>query len=209
MGPGMIAALPSIISGVGSLVGGRAANRARSGEAQKDRSFQSAEADKSMRFSERMRNTEWQAAVADMEAAGINPALAYSQGGASSPSGDAGSGSRASQEDVLTPAISSGMQYKRLKAEVALLQSQKLNTDMQTTERAGNPRRLLGGMFSWATQGGLGKAVRAAVGGIGSSARSVADFTKKIAPRSTARLTGKSRGTAPYITLGMKYRSRR
>lgn len=40
-----------------------------------------------MAFQERMRNTEYQAATKDMLAAGLNPMLAYSQGGASVPSG--------------------------------------------------------------------------------------------------------------------------
>lgn len=56
-----------------------------------DRQFNSSEAQKNRDFQEYLSNTSYQRAMNDMKKAGLNPILAYSQGGASTPSGSAAS----------------------------------------------------------------------------------------------------------------------
>lgn len=66
--------------------------------------FNRDEAQKNRDYQTYMSNTSYQRAVQDLKAAGLNPMLAYSQGGSSTPSGSAASGGMASGSAPVTSA---------------------------------------------------------------------------------------------------------
>lgn len=84
--------------------------------AQKTNKINQVEAAKNRQFQREMRNTSWQAGVADMEAAGINPALAYSQGGAAVPGG--------SMAHPAQNPMHSAMQMRQMEKSIDLLDRQ-------------------------------------------------------------------------------------
>lgn len=107
--------LGGLASGIGAYFGQREANKTNIKLAQDQMAFQ-----------ERMSSTSYQRAMKDMELAGLNPMLAYSQGGASTPPG-----STTQVRDPVSSAVSSALDYKRTKAEVDNLAETNKNLKAQ------------------------------------------------------------------------------
>lgn len=91
-------ALSSMYGSYSQAEAQRQANRTNLKIAREQMTFSDQQAKAQMAFQERMSGTAYRRSMADMKAAGLNPMLAFSQGGASSPAGAAGSSAGATMQ---------------------------------------------------------------------------------------------------------------
>lgn len=112
----------------GAMVGGALINSA-SQNAANDKNIELAR--EQMKFQKDMSNTAWQRGVADMKKAGVNPMLAFSQGGASSPSGSQGRVEATRPGDALSQGVNSAITAKR---DLSLVDLQTAQVQQSTAQ---------------------------------------------------------------------------
>ena len=125
-------AIAPFVSSAASLFGGSQANQSREAAAAAANAATAEAARKQMDFQERMSNTAYQRATADLKAAGINPMLAAMRGGATTPGGAMYSAQMPQITDIFTPAVQSYAQQQTAGASSALQAEQAIKTSYES-----------------------------------------------------------------------------
>ena len=129
---GVVDPIQGLVTGGLSMLGGTQANNASWDRQMASQNFNAQQTQAQMDFQERMRKTQYQTSVQDLMAAGLNPMLAYTQGGAGTPSGASAQSQAQPVHDVITPAITASLSAKMNAADLLLKVEQTKSTNAQT-----------------------------------------------------------------------------
>jgi len=114
------------------LLGGILTNNKQQQLANQSNLFSAEQTDKQMQFQKEMRSTQYQTTVDDLQKAGLNPMLAYSQGGAGTPTGSAAVGQQAQLQNPAKGFSHSASAAANIEADLKQKDANTTNTISQT-----------------------------------------------------------------------------
>lgn len=123
--------IPAVATLAGAVIGGRSSAK---GQEQANETNVGLSREQ-MRFQERMSGTAYQRGVADMKAAGLNPMLAYSQGGASAPTGSMAT-TQNTQAQMGANLSSSAGQAMQMISAIQQMEATQANTQLTAAAEA-------------------------------------------------------------------------
>ena len=124
--------ITGMLGGALGLIGQTQANQKNWDISQAANAASAEQAAKHLDFQERMRSTQYQTAVEDMKKSGLNPMLAYSQGGAGTPTGAMGSVSTATMKNALGAGVTGYQQLSMNNADIDLKKATTVATSATT-----------------------------------------------------------------------------
>lgn len=135
-----------LVGAVGSYIGQNSANNANQQLMQQGNAFNAAESEKNRQYQTEQRKTQYQTAVEDLKAAGLNPMLAYTQGGAKPTSGaqatavsppkmESALGNAANSAATTAMAMNNVMQNKLIQAQINKTDTESDNIQADTVNK--------------------------------------------------------------------------
>jgi hypothetical protein len=124
--------LGGIIGSALGFIGQERTNAANKAIASAANAASAEQAANQMNFQERMRDTQYQTAVKDMKSAGLNPMLAYTQGGSGTPSGAMGQVSTAQMKNSAAAGIQGYQTISMNEADIDLKKATTVGTSAAT-----------------------------------------------------------------------------